>query len=79
MTNQELREALINTHHRNYHSKHLALGSLRYETLRKLTPRQYTELHKRNIAGENFDGMVDALMLPNDKLCGLRGDEKGTQ
>ena len=41
------------------------VGSLRYETLRKLTPRQYTELHKRNMAGENFDEMVDALMLPD--------------
>lgn len=33
----------------------------RYEKLRKLNVRQFTELHKRNLSGENFDEMVDKL------------------
>lgn len=41
----------------------LALGHLRYEALRKLTPLQFAALHKRNLAGENFDEMVDVLVL----------------
>ena len=45
--------------------RELALGYLRYETIRKLSPRQYTELHQRNLKGENFDGMVDELVVKN--------------
>lgn len=41
----------------------LAIGFLRYEALRKLTPAQYADLHKRNLKGERFDDMVDALVL----------------
>jgi len=37
------------------------LGFDRYEKARKLNPRQWGELHERNLAGENFDGMIDAL------------------
>ena len=33
----------------------------RYERLRRLNPRQFAELHQRNLAGERFDDMVDAL------------------
>lgn len=45
------------------HSKELlALGWCRYEALRKLSPRQFEELRKRNIAGERFDDMVDELV-----------------
>jgi hypothetical protein len=40
----------------------LQRGSNRYEALRKLTAKQFTELNRRNLAGENFDGMVDALV-----------------
>ena len=39
----------------------LAMGWLRYEAIRKLNPRQFDELYRRNIAGENFDTMVDQL------------------
>lgn len=46
-------------------SGELALGFIRYETLRKLNPRQFAELHKRNLAGEFFDGMVDQLAEEN--------------
>jgi hypothetical protein len=43
-------------------SGQLAIGWLRYEALRRLNPHQFTDLHKRNIAGENFDAMVDQLV-----------------
>ena len=33
----------------------------RYERLRRLDPRQFAELHQRNLAGERLDDMVDAL------------------
>ena len=44
----------------------LVLGYLRYEALRKLTPYQYEKLCKRNLKGENFDGMVDELVIKNE-------------
>ena len=40
----------------------LAIGFLRYEARRKLKPREFEALHKRNSAGENFDKMVDELV-----------------
>lgn len=45
----------------------LALGYLRYEALRKLAPRQFSDLHKRNLKGENFDAMVDEMVLSKNK------------
>ena len=42
----------------------LLLGWTRYEKARKLTPQQWTALHTRNLAGENFDDMIDALPNP---------------
>lgn len=41
----------------------LALGYLRYEALRKLTPRQFSELYMRNLKGENFDQMINELIV----------------
>lgn len=41
----------------------LAIGFLRYETLRRLSPRQFAELHKRNLNGEPFDNMVTEELL----------------
>ena len=40
----------------------MIIGWMRYERLRKIKPRQFKELHKRNLAGENFDDMVDQLI-----------------
>jgi len=40
-------------------------GWLRYEKLRKLSPQQFSELHKRNLRGEFFDSLVDALPEPS--------------
>jgi hypothetical protein len=45
----------------------LAIGWLRYEALRSLQPRQHAELHRRNLAGERFDDMVDALVIERAK------------
>lgn len=43
----------------------LTLGFLRYEELRKLNVRQFSELIERNLAGENFDEMIDELIIKN--------------
>lgn len=45
----------------------IALGCLRYEALRRLNCHQIEDLHKRNMFGENFDGMVDELILGGGK------------
>ena len=37
------------------------LGHERYEKLRELNAQQFSELYQRNLAGENFDEMVDKL------------------
>ena len=37
------------------------LGAQRYEKARRLKPVQWIELHKRNLSGERFDRMIDAL------------------
>lgn len=41
----------------------LTLGHMRYEALRRLNPMDFAELHRRNIAGEFFDDMVDELVV----------------
>lgn len=33
----------------------------RYERLRRLNPHQFAKLYQRNLAGERFDDLVDAL------------------
>jgi len=38
---------------------------LRYEALRRLNPRQFEALWNRNMAGENFDAMVDEMVRKN--------------
>jgi hypothetical protein len=40
-----------------------AKDSVRYDALRRLTPRQFKELCIRNLNGENFDGMVEQLAV----------------
>lgn len=58
-------DAVVSQHIRGRLPGELALGFARYEALRRLNPRQYRELHDRNMFGENFDRMVDALVLAN--------------
>lgn len=41
----------------------LAIGWMRYKALRALTPSQFAALHRRNLAGERFDDMVDELVV----------------
>lgn len=48
----------------------LERGWTRYEKLRKLSPRAYAELHARNLAGEPFDDLVDALPRPSTPVPG---------
>ncbi len=45
-----------------------ALGAVRYESLRKLNFRQFKELKDRNLRGENFDKMVDELVMAKEKI-----------
>ena len=39
----------------------LRVGYERYALARTLNPRQWAELHQRNLLGEKFDDMIDAL------------------
>jgi hypothetical protein len=41
----------------------LALGWLRYEAVRKMNPRQFGEMCKRNLGGEFFDDLVTEAVL----------------
>ena len=40
----------------------LATGYLRYETLRVLSMRNLVEIQDRCLAGESFDGLIDAIV-----------------
>jgi len=40
----------------------LVRDGLRYKKLRRLNVRQFSELYERNLAGENFDQMVDEMV-----------------
>ncbi len=42
-------------------ARELHLGWTRYEKARKLSPLKWGELHRRNLTGEKFDAMIDAL------------------
>jgi len=56
----------------NHTPEELALGYLRYEAVRKMSPRTFGELHKLNLSGKFFDSLVDEALQswkqPNDKL-----------
>ena len=43
------------------------LGYLRYEVLRRVSPRQLAALHIRNVNGEKFDDMIDAMIEGKDE------------
>ena len=45
-----------------------AKGWLRYEVLRNMDIRRFTELVNRNVAGENFDEMVDQIIVEREGL-----------
>lgn len=46
-----------------YEPEELALGFLQYEALRKLNPREFSELYERNLRGEKFDDMVKEMVV----------------
>ena len=41
----------------------LALGWLRYEALRRVDPRTFAEIHRRNLDGDSFDDIVTESLL----------------
>jgi len=47
----------------NHTPKELALGWLRYEALRRVNPRIFAEMNRRNLAGEFFDDIVTEVLL----------------
>lgn len=64
MTEEQSRryEETINETLQRCDAEELAVGFIRYRALRKLHPQKYAELHRRNLAGERFDAMVDELI-----------------
>ena len=66
--NDIIRKYVYETYGRGCHvERELILSHLRYEALRILTPQQYRDMCKRNIKGENFDSMVDELIIKNNE------------
>ena len=47
----------------NHTPEELALGWLRYEALRRVSPRIFAEMNRRNLAGEFFDDIVTEALL----------------
>ena len=54
-------EILIERALRGNNNIELAIGYMRYETLRKLNNRKFAYLNKLNLEGRNFDDMVDEI------------------
>ena len=47
----------------NREPEELALGWLRYEALRRVNPRVFAEINRRNLEGEPFDDIVTKSLL----------------
>lgn len=60
---QELLKSLVQICISDHTPEELALGWLRYEAVRKMSPRQFGEVHKRNLSGEFFDDIVTEAVL----------------
>lgn len=58
---RELATAHADASHYASSAEDMRQQAARYERLRRLNPRQFAELHQRNLAGERFDHLVDAL------------------
>lgn len=70
LTAQCLREELAEA---SAKIKELAIGHARYEYLRKLNPRQFTELYQQNIStAVPFDTLVDEARAPTAGETGVR-------
>lgn len=61
-TNDSL-ERLVQLCIANHTPEELALGWLRYEALRRVSPRTFAEMNRRNLAGEFFDDIVTEALL----------------
>jgi len=57
----------------NHTPEELALGYLRYEAVRKMSPRTFGELHKLNLSGKFFDSLVDEALQSWKQPGGERG------
>lgn len=44
----------------------LAVGFVRYEAVRKLNTQQFAEVFSRSLKGEQFDDIIDELIVKND-------------
>lgn len=56
----------------NVSDAELALGYLRYEQVRRLNARQFTELSRSNLKGEGrFDDLVDSLIISHHSTQGV--------
>lgn len=64
-------EVIIERALRKNNNRELAIGSVRYETLRKLNTRQFAYLNKLNLGGRNFDDMVDEIATGTFDWSGL--------
>jgi hypothetical protein len=55
----------------------MARASVRYEALRRLTPIQFTALHKSALMGTRFDDLVDALVvdMKTNKMLSLGNEQ----
>ena len=53
-------DQLISVAIKNHTPEELALGWVCYEVVRTMNARQFGEMCKRNLSGENFDGMIMA-------------------
>ncbi len=63
--NQKQRESLNRMVRESIKSRvegELALGFLRYEALRQLSPQEYAALHQRQLGPNEFDEAVDELV-----------------
>ena len=48
---------------RNHTPEELALGYLRYEALRRMSPRTFRDIYQRNLYGRDFDELMDEALL----------------
>lgn len=53
----------------NHTPEELALGYLRYEAVRRMNPRTFGELHRRNLSGSFFDDLVDEILSKRGLTC----------
>ncbi len=65
--NKKIYERAIDKQRIEFSNVELAIGRARFEALRRLNPSQFADLHKRNLQGENFDKMIDDLIVDREK------------